>query len=273
MSDWHVSTGDLSAWVEGDLGSIGAASVEQHLVACSRCRAAVGGAVPTAPLEAVWDSIRGRIESPQLNLVGRVLVRVGMPEGNALLISSAPSLSGPWIAGVVMALVFAVLAANSTGTRGIVIYLIIAPSAPLVGIAAAFGRVADPLYELAVASPYPKFQLLLWRSATVLATTIPIALLAVVPLDVPWWVGGAWLVPAAALVAITLSLSNVFAPQWTALGAAGGWFTINLLALAAGEPLAAVSSRMFVIYALFAAAAATSATLPHRDRSPRWRNL
>jgi Putative zinc-finger len=272
MTDWHVSDRDLGAWIDGTASPIGAASVEQHLVGCDRCQSAVGEFVQAAPLNAVWYSIRSRIETPRLNLVGRCLARLGMPERNAMLISTAPSLSSAWLTGVVLALAFAVLAANSAGTRGIVIYLLIAPLAPLVGIAAAFGARSDPLFELTVASPYSKFRLLLWRSAAVLATTIPITLMAAIPLHAPWWIGAAWLLPAASLVALALASPGGLDPQSTSTAAAVGWIAVNLLAVRSGQPLAAISPHALVVCAAIGTIATASLIVTGGGESSEWRH-
>lgn len=260
MTPWHPSIAQLKAWVTGSIGAVDAASVEQHVPVCETCRtlvadAALDDAVGTPELDAVWHSIRDRIEPQALNLVGRTLVRLGMSRGNAFLVSSAPSLSSAWVLGVTLALLFAVAAAGTADTRGIGMFLLIAPLAPLAGIAFAYGSESDPLYELTLAAPYAKFQLLLWRSAAVLATTIPITVIGGVLVLTSWWLAAVWLVPALAFAALALALTRWLQPHVTATGIAVVWVAIQAEGVARRDPLAAVSAEALLLYAAVGIAA------------------
>lgn len=257
MTDWHVQDARLRTWVAGTVGSIEAASIEQHLPGCGQCQAVVAEAHRTDRRDEVWEAIRDQIEPQPLNLVGRVLVRLGMSPGNALLVSSVPSLSGAWILGVALTLIFAVAATSAAGPLGVAVFLLLAPLAPLIGVALAFGAEIDPLYELTMAAPYSKFRLLLWRSSLVLATTIPLAMLTAIPLDSPWWVASAWLLPATAFCAVTLAATRWLEPQVTALAISVTWVLAQGTAIREGEPLAAFSTTAVIVYALVGVAAIT----------------
>jgi hypothetical protein len=254
--DWHAQDARLRAWVDGRVGSIEAASIEQHLPDCGQCQAVVAEAHSIDGRDQVWEAIRDRIEPQPPNLVGRVLVRLGMSPGDALLVSSVPSLSGAWLLGVGLTLVFAVAAASAAGPRGVVVFFLLAPLAPLVGVAFAFGAEIDPLYELTLAAPYSKLRLLLWRSSLVLATTVPLAMLTAVPLDSPWWVAGAWLLPATAFCAVTLAATRWLEPQVTALAISVAWVLAQVMAFRGGEPLAAFSVAAMITYAVVGVVAA-----------------
>ena len=255
MTDWHVQDARLRAWVAGGVGSIEAASIEQHLPGCGHCQAVVAETHNSDRRDEVWEAIRDRIEPQPLNQVGRVLVRLGMSPGNALLVSSVPSLSGAWTLGVAFALAFAVIAASAVGPRGMAVFLLLAPLAPLMGIAFAFGPDTDPLYEPTLATPYSKLRLLLWRSSVVLATTVPLAMLAAIPLDLPWWVAAAWLLPAAAFCAVTLAATRWVEPQVPALAISIGWLIVQAVAYRSDEPLAAFTPVTMIIYAVVGIAA------------------
>ncbi|HEX6337077.1 MAG TPA: zf-HC2 domain-containing protein [Jiangellaceae bacterium] len=257
MTDWHASDARLRAWVAGEIGSIEAASIEQHLSGCGRCQAVVADVDDVGGRDEVWLAIRDRIEPQPLNLVGRILARFGMTPGNALLVSSVPSLSGAWLLGVGFSLVFAVVAANVAGPRGVAVFLLLAPLAPLIGVAFAFGAEIDPLYELTLSTPYSKFRLLLWRSCLVITTTIPLAMLAAIPLDSPWWVAAAWLLPATAFCAVTLAATKWVEPQITALAISVAWILAHAVAAWRGDPLAAFSAAAMIAYAVVGIAAAT----------------
>ncbi len=254
MIDWHVSETRLRTWAAGGVDSVEAASIEQHLPGCGQCQAVVAKAHDTDRRDQVWEAIRDRIEPQPLNLVGRVLVRLGMSPGNALLVPSVPSLSGAWLLGVGLTLAFAVAATSAAGPRGVAVFLLLAPLAPLVGVALAFGAEIDPSYELTLAAPYSKLRLLLWRSSLVLATTIPLAVLAAIPLDTHWWVAGAWLLPATAFCAVTLAATRWLEPQVTALAISVSWVLAQSMAIRGGEPLAAFSAAAMIVYAVVGAA-------------------
>lgn len=215
--------------------------------ACEACREIVAGTEALPQLEAVWQSIRDRIEPQPLNIVGRCLVGLGMSRGDAFLVSSAPSLSGAWILGMVIALVFAIAAATS-GARGVAIFLLIAPLAPLAGIAFAFSGDNDPLFELTLAAPYSKFRLLLWRSAAVLATTIPLTVIGAVLAGTSWWVAGVWLVPALAFSTVTLALARWIDPAFTGSGIALGWVFFHSFGVIRGTPLVGFSTEALIVY-------------------------
>lgn len=256
MTTWHVSDSRLRAWVAGSVGSIEAASIEQHIPGCGQCQAVVAEAYSSEG-DQVWEAIRDRIEPQPLNVVGRVLARLGMSPGNALLLSSVPSLSGAWLLGVAFTLAFSVAAAGTAGPRGVAVFLLLAPLAPLFGVAFAFGAEIDPLYELTLVAPYSKFRLLLLRSSLVLTTTIPLATLAAIPLDAPWWVAGAWLLPASAFCAVTLAATRWVEPQVTALVISVAWVLAQVTAVRVGEPMAALTVTAMIAYAVVGLAAVT----------------
>ena len=71
---WHVDDGALARWVDGTDGSIGGASVEQHLLSCEECRSRV----PAAPvLDAVWARVQDVVEVPRVSAMERLLVVPG----------------------------------------------------------------------------------------------------------------------------------------------------------------------------------------------------
>jgi hypothetical protein len=153
----------------------------------------------------------------------------------------------------------------------VTVYLIVAPLAPLVGVAFAFGSQSDPLSELTLAAPYSKLRLLLWRSAAILVSTFPITVLAALPVEGPWWVAAVWLVPASAFIAVTLFASAWADPQWVAGGIMVGWIAIQFSVVATGQPLASVTGLALVLYAVVAGAAGLLFVIRGRTTIPHWR--
>ena len=77
------------------------------------------------------------------------------------------------------------------------LFLLVAPLLPLAGVAAAYGPLVDPAYELALAAPLGSLRLLLLRAVAVVAVDDaarrwPRAL-ALPGLD---WTAAAWLLPS-----------------------------------------------------------------------------
>jgi hypothetical protein len=206
---WHADADALQALVDGHLGPVLAASVEAHVMRCGRCRTAVNAlefVSLDAELERAWTGVRDRIE-PAASGVERWLGRVGLRSEQWRLMSAVPALRGSWLIGVTLALLFAGTAAMFAGDRGLGLFLLVAPLAPVAGVAMAYGGDADPSQEIVVTTPYSAVRLLLLRTAAVVATCVPIGVLVALLIPGPGWLVVAWLTPAAACVAVTLAVS------------------------------------------------------------------
>jgi len=227
QSRWHPDDAVLTAYMEGSTTMAVSTSVEQHLVACSRCRASVAALSDPAPLDAIWDRIAVDISAPARPRLEAALARAGLPEHDAILVRSAPAMRGSWILGILLCLLFATLAAMAAGQRAPILFLWTAPMVPVLAVAMAFGQDADPAWELAVASPYPPLRLILLRAGAVIATAVPVTALAAVFLPGPAWVTVAWLLPSLAGVALTLALATWWPVTHAAAGVALTWFGVS----------------------------------------------
>lgn len=240
MRGWHLDPETARRYASGAAGQVFAASAEAHLVACAPCRELLVSLVDRRRLDAIWDQVVERVDTPQPGPVERLLRRIGVRPETARLLSATPSLRGSWLMAVASTLAFAVIAA-AQGPRGTLLFLTLAPLLPVAGVAVAYGRGVDPLYEIAAAAPYSGFRLLLLRSAAVVATTTVLAGAAGLLLPVSGWTGAAWLLPALALTTLTLVLSVRFALLHAAAGVASTWVVavVTTQAQAGGQaPLA-----------------------------------
>jgi hypothetical protein len=274
MNEWHIPAPTLQAWVDGTASPAASASVEQHLVGCARCRKATADAVGTAPSpeqDPVWMAIRESIEPPRPSLVASLMLRSGVRDSEALLLSAAPSLTGAWLGGLTAVLVFAVAAAAWAPVVGLGLFLVLAPLAPTAGVAAAYGGEGDPTYELTLAAPYSKARLLLLRTAIVLATCVPVTVLAALPLGGPWWVAVVWLLPASAFVLFTLAASTYVPPVYAATAVALVWVTASFPALLARDPLALLDTAALLAYAAIAVIAGAVFLARLRHLATDWR--
>jgi hypothetical protein len=135
---------------------------------------------------------------------------------------------------VVLAAVGLDLADDGVGGRYPSLVLLLAPVAPLLGVAAAWSRGVDPAYELAAASPRAGLDLVLRRTVTVLVVVIP-------ALGVAGWVVGAsptlWLLPCLALTVGALALGELIGLHRAATGLAVAWAVVAVApSLALGQP-------------------------------------
>lgn len=235
---WHVPDRELVHLVSGDGSTSGAWSVEQHLLACAPCRdrlAAVGAQEPrmVRSLGVVRDRLLGDLP-PQLPVVP-----TGPRRRLTVLALGGPAARVPFLLAVVGVLAAAVLldargtsplGGALTGDAGGTAWLrLLAPLLPMVGVGVAYGPGTDAAHEVLAATPAGGLRLLLQRTASVLAVTVPVA--AVVGAVTGGWAGLAWLLPALAFTAATLATGTLTRLDRSAAGWALVWVVV------AGAPL------------------------------------
>jgi hypothetical protein len=225
---WHIDEATLTRYVSGRASAALAASAEAHLTACSDCRARLAPAVSVDRLAAIWHEVEDRVEVGSLSFFERFLLHVGVREDTARLLAATPSLRSSWLASLSVAIAFAVFAAD-TSPRGLFLFLTLAPMLPVAGVAAAYGREADPAYELAVASPFSLLRLLLVRSVAVVGSTIALTGIGGLLLADVGWSAASWLLPALALSVTILALSSRMAPVWAGAGVLTSWLAVVFL--------------------------------------------
>lgn len=205
----HVDDWQRLAYAEDLVDGTTAAFVELHLLRCAQCRADFAGESPTPPaaLDQVWAGIRDRIETPSMTPIERAAVKLGLPAADARLLAAAPALRASWLGGLAAVCALALAAAWFGKDGSIALFLVVAPLAPLAGVANAYGPAADPAYEVTAATPYPSIRLLLLRAAAVLLTSVPIVALAAMLLPVGSGIAVGWLLPALAFALVVLALA------------------------------------------------------------------
>jgi hypothetical protein len=231
-ADWHADRGSLRSLAEGSLGPVLAASLEAHVMRCGECRGQLNALAYSDLAEQTWAAIRAEVETPRPSVTERLLHRVGVSAGSGRLLAAVPAMRGGWLAGVTFALAFAGVAAGFGPELGTTLFLLIAPLAPVAGVAAAFGGDADPSHEIVVTTPYSTSRLLLLRTVAVLATCAPVAVLVGLSLPGPVWLAVAWLSPAATGIALTLALASTVGLTSAATAVGTVW---SVLCLAAGR--------------------------------------
>lgn len=257
---WHADDGLLAGYVAGDTDQALAASVEAHLLACSRCRAAVATFVEAERLEAGWEALIATVDAPARGPVESLLVRLGVADHTARLLAATPSLRLSWLAAVTAALVFSVLTAH-VGANSPLLFLVVAPLLPLAGVAAAYGPGVDPTYEIGLASPLRSGRLLLLRAAAVLTVSALLATAAGLALPGAAWAAAAWLLPSLGLTLGSLALATAVDPIRAAVAVAVGWVGLVTVATeTAADALVVFGSAGQLVAALVAGLAAVALT-------------
>lgn len=245
---WHVGDDTLRDWVDGTAGQLVGASVEQHLVTCERCRDAVTALVGTDELD-TWDGVLAAVEVPARPLAERLLTRLGLAGSDAKVVASAPAMHAPWVIGLTVVIAFVTVSAIFADVGGLLLFLLVAPLVPVVGVAAAYGPSSDPTYEVVLVAPYATARMVLLRAAAVLLTSVPLVVLAGLPLPGAAWVSVAWLLPAAGFIAVVLTAGIWVDPMYAATVVAVAWVGAVVTSERNGDPLAVFAPLAMTVYA------------------------
>jgi len=253
--DWHADEPALRGLLDGTVGPVFAASLESHVMRCGTCRDQLNLMAYDETLERTWSAIRTTVQAPEPTWLERFLRSCGLSEETGRLLAAVPAMRGAWLLGVAVALGFAGLAAVFSGDLGTGLFLLVAPLAPVAGVAAAFGGDADPAQEMVVTTPYSATRLLLLRTAAVLATCAPIAMLVGLALPGPDWLTIAWLTPAAAGATVTLALAPRFGFTNAAVAVGAVWSVLTVGTTQAHHPTLLVGSVGQLVCVVLAAIA------------------
>ncbi|MGV9454789.1 zf-HC2 domain-containing protein [Streptomyces sp. NPDC003635] len=276
MTDWHAPDALVTRYTDGTLPDPDAWSLEKHLESCPSCatrvsravaataagpvladvREAVLGAAPhkhlTSPAESPtsaarlrpsrprWAAPRRRPPSPAESPTPAARLRTAR-----LLWAAGPAVRGAWLPALLLVAVGAVVlayGADFAGARPLL--LAVAPVVPVAGVALSYGAHADPLHELAAATPSAGLRLVLTRTAVVLAVSLPPLTLAGLVLPSYGAPGAAaWLLPGLALTLASLALGGWLGLR-TATAVTGGGWLCAVLAPVLAVPDDALSARL-----------------------------
>lgn len=212
----HVSTAALMAYANGELGADDAMAwpVEAHLEGCARCQDRLAGMV-TAPVLAILAQARtavlaqARTGPPPVRR--RSLRRLSHRWASWSML--------PWALVTLLAVAAAFLLDEAFATRSSVV-LLLAPVAPLSGLAVAWSRRSDPAWETVSGTARAGIELLLRRAVVVLVVVLP-------PLAVVGWRLGTnpalWLLPCLAFTAAALLLGGLIGVRRAAVLLGGAW--------------------------------------------------
>ncbi|MFH8800285.1 zf-HC2 domain-containing protein [Streptomyces sp. NPDC017936] len=227
---WHVAEEDLRAYARSELAPPLLWSADTHLAQCARCRARLAGAVDPAALDAGWQRLDAELDAPRPGPTERLLVRVGVADHTARLLTATPVLRRSWLLAVLSLLVMTVLTVHLADRPAL--FLALAPLLPLAGVALSYGPALDPTYEMAVVAPLHGFRLLMIRTVAVLTAGLVFNGLATLALPGYGLLALAWLLPALALTATGLALTPRLGPALAPALVGGAWLTLLVVAQA-----------------------------------------
>ncbi|MFJ4619849.1 zf-HC2 domain-containing protein [Streptomyces sp. NPDC088812] len=225
---WHVAEEDLRAYARGELAPPLLWSADTHLTGCVRCRDRLAGAVDPVALDAGWERLDAELDAPRPALCERLLVRLGMADHTARLLTATPVLRRSWLLAVVSLLVMTVLAVHLADRPGL--FLALAPLLPLAGVALSYGPALDPTHEMALVAPMHGFRLLMIRTVAVLTAGLVCNGLATLALPGYGLLALAWLLPALALTATGLALTPRLGPALAPALVGAVWLTLLVVA-------------------------------------------
>jgi signal transduction histidine kinase len=202
--------------------------------------------------------------------VDRALIKVGIPEDAARIIGATPSVRLAWLASAGGVALFALWGPHGD-QRVLNVVLLLAPVLPLVGVAAAYGPWADPMFDVTQASPSSGLRVLLLRAIAVLLAAGVIVGAASLALPDASALAITWVLPALALCSSSLMLAT-FIPLARAAWLVGvGWVALVIAAQVSSLDADVVRGR--VQLAFFAITVASSIVVARRRHHLEIANL
>nr|CEL17888.1 putative integral membrane protein [Kibdelosporangium sp. MJ126-NF4] len=180
-------------------------ALEAHMETCASCRQLLASHA---------DGI-----APLLDTVWAGLTPTEAPARRRRLSTWIAPAGFPWIGMTILVAAIAMLL-DTFMKLDTPIVLLVAPIAPMLGVALAWNKNADPMYELVAGTPRAGFELVLRRTAAVLVIMVPVLFLAGLP-------GGAspalWLLPSLAFTVGALTFGLLIGVTRAAVVLAGVW--------------------------------------------------
>jgi len=222
-------------------------SVEVHLETCADCRARLAGST-TDPTRALLDRVAAGLDR---GIAAGPAPARGRRAWSALHRRWLVWALLPWLTMTAGVLGCAVLLQTLQPALPSLV-LLLAPVAPLPGVAVAWSRRADPAWELIAGTPAAGLTLLLRRTALVLAVVVPLLALAGARTGVSL---ALVLLPALTCTAATIALGGLAGVRRAALAVGVVWVgAVVLPTVATAELPVALRAGSMPLWALAAAA-------------------
>ena len=226
--------------------------------------------IDEARLTRNWRAITAELDAPPPSRTERVLRALRIPSTTTRLAVATPALRRSWFVAVgVLVLVGLAVADEADPRASAFLFLLLAPVAPVIGVALAYGTPGDPAHEVHLATPMSGLRLLMTRTAVVLAAVLPILVLPALlsPVTRPWAV--AWVLPAVAVTSCSLALMTTTSPNRSAALATVAWIVVATTARNTGNDELTAFLPLGQAVALVVAAGFAVVTVVRRDAFER----
>ncbi|XVU28967.1 zf-HC2 domain-containing protein [Actinoplanes sp. CA-054009] len=262
----HATQASLTAYAAGDpeLDDATVWAIEAHLESCGDCRERLAGSVPlsvTQMLEGVRLQLADETQNGPQPVPARSWRRRAQRWAAWGLV--------PWAVLTLTAVIAAFLLDRAFPERPSLV-LLLAPVAPLTGLAVAWSRRTDPAWELIAGTPRGGPELLLRRTIAVLAAVVP-------PLAAAGWFLGEspalWLLPCLTFTAANLLLGGwIGIPRAAALLGVAWAVAVAAPALITARPPVLIEPAAWPAWALAAVLMSALAVLRAGDhrRADNW---
>jgi hypothetical protein len=221
VNTWHAGDTELADYLADRSPRPMAASIEAHLLGCARCRAALADLADDRSRDEAWDRLADAVDRPSTGWFhGHRFVRASV---------ATPAMVRAALAAVVLVGLVPLLTATAVGDAGLVTLLVLAPLAPMAAVAVAYREWADPAGEISLATASAGLRLVAVRALAVSLVALPVAVGALLAVDlwveaVPLRLAVAWCLPGLALASLVLLAGTTrLDPLQVALGISAGW--------------------------------------------------
>jgi len=263
VSAWHVDDAVVTAYGERRLDAVQRASVEAHAARCQECRDILGTRVvgdqrsPALDLDRLWTRVESAVSTPKVGRADRALLRLGLSMSDVVVTRVVAAQSRQWtIATTLVLAVTAVTAVLGPVDSAHTAFLVVAPLLPALGVAAIYRLVPHGIDMLERAAPYSPARLLLWRTAYVVVTAVPISVAAGVAVLQHPWAAVSWLLPALGCTLCVVAAASWHDPVRPAAAVAMGWTAVVVTWQVRDTPWAIATAPTQLVAAAIAAAAA-----------------
>lgn len=234
-------------YLDATLPEVEAIRVDELLVGDPAARRQVNAAtvaqLDPVRLDLTWCGILVGVDPPRRGWFERAAAALGLPVDVARLMAATPSMRRSWYLTIAGALLFGLAAASPSrqGTGSELLFLILAPLVPVVGVALAYGPGVDPAHEVTVAAPLSGLRLVLTRVAAVLAVSIVLGGAASLLLRRGDGAhAAAWLLPSFGLSMACLALTTFVRPKVAGSVVGGAWIAVAVLCSGQADQFAVV---------------------------------
>ena len=179
--------------------------------------------------------------------VDRALIKVGVPDDAARIVGATPSVRLAWLLSAGAVVLFALWGPHAD-QRVLNVVVLLTPVLPVLGVAAAYGPWADPMFDVTQASPSSGLRVLLLRAMAVLFASGAVVGAASLALPDASALTIGWVLPALALCSSSLLLATFMPIARAAVLVIAGWLALVIAAEMSSLDADLVRGRLQLVF-------------------------